>query len=154
MVYMNPCYSIPSLSFQSNQLTASPHRKIPWRLSSPQKRRQRKRLRLVDNVISTIDNALKKQNMESTTKLERWKEEMPTEAEMRPKDKYTMFDRKEKRYRKGIHSRSTLLEVVRPCQELIGGAGRTAKVDEGQSEDKSTGLLMKDLALGEIGSMV
>lgn len=45
--------------------------------------------------------------MESTTKLERWKEEMPTEAEMRPKDKYTMFDRKEKRYRKGIHSRST-----------------------------------------------
>lgn len=31
---------------------------------------------------------------------------MPTEAEMLPKDKYTMFDRKEKRYRKGIHSRS------------------------------------------------
>lgn len=29
---------------------------------------------------------------------------MPTEAEMLPKDKYTMFDRKEKRYRKGIHS--------------------------------------------------
>lgn len=42
--------------------------------------------------------------MGSTTKLERWKEEMPTEAEMRPKDKYTMFDRKERRYRKGIHS--------------------------------------------------
>lgn len=31
---------------------------------------------------------------------------MPTEAEMLPKDKYTMFDRKEKRYRKGIHSTS------------------------------------------------
>jgi len=29
---------------------------------------------------------------------------MPTEAEMLPKDKYTMFDRKAKRYRKGIHS--------------------------------------------------
>lgn len=38
--------------------------------------------------------------------LERWKEEMPTEGEMRPKDKYTMFDRKEKGYRKGIHSQS------------------------------------------------
>ena len=25
---------------------------------------------------------------------------------MRPKDKYTMFDRKEKKYRKGIHSKS------------------------------------------------
>ena len=87
------------------RLTACPNRKIPWRLSTPQKRRQRKRLRLVDNVIATVDNALKKQNMESTTKLERWKEEMPTEAEMRPKDKYTIFDRKEKRYRKGIHSK-------------------------------------------------
>ena len=35
--------------------------------------------------------------------IERWKREMPTEAEMKPKDKYTIFDRKEKRYRKGIH---------------------------------------------------
>ena len=38
-------------------------------------------------------------------KVERWKEQMPTEAEMRPKDKYTVFDRKVKRYRKGIHSK-------------------------------------------------
>lgn len=37
-------------------------------------------------------------------KVERWKIEMPTEAEMLPKDKYTVFDRKVKRYRKGIHS--------------------------------------------------
>lgn len=29
---------------------------------------------------------------------------MPTEAEMLPKDKYTIFDRKAKKYRKGIHS--------------------------------------------------
>ncbi|KAL2047387.1 hypothetical protein N7G274_001408 [Stereocaulon virgatum] len=77
--------------------------KIPWRLSSPQKRRQRKRLRLVDNVVATVDAALKRQNMESGRNLVRWKEEMPTEEEMRPKDKYTMFDRKEKKYRKGIH---------------------------------------------------
>ncbi|THX58473.1 hypothetical protein D6D06_02920 [Aureobasidium pullulans] len=35
--------------------------------------------------------------------IERWKAEMPTEAEMLPRDKYTMFDRKEKKYRKGIH---------------------------------------------------
>ncbi|KAL2049667.1 hypothetical protein ABVK25_010127 [Lepraria finkii] len=77
--------------------------KIPWRLSKPQKRRQRKRLRLVDNVVATVDAALKRQNMESGRNLIRWKEEMPTEQEMRPKDKYTMFDRKEKKYRKGIH---------------------------------------------------
>jgi hypothetical protein len=29
---------------------------------------------------------------------------MPTEAQMLPRDKYTMFDRKAPRYRKGIHS--------------------------------------------------
>ena len=37
-------------------------------------------------------------------KVERWKVEMPSEAEMLAKDKYTVFDRKVKRYRKGIHS--------------------------------------------------
>ena len=48
--------------------------------------------------------------MLATTKnLERWKEEMPTEEEMRPKDKYTMFDRKEKSYRKGVHSEFVLV---------------------------------------------
>ena len=47
--------------------------------------------------------------MESIGNLERWKEEMPTEGEMRPKDKYTMFDRKEKNYRKGVHSESNIV---------------------------------------------
>ena len=32
---------------------------------------------------------------------------MPLEQEMVPKDKYTIFDRKEKKYRKGIHSEFT-----------------------------------------------
>ncbi|KAL9128625.1 MAG: hypothetical protein Q9217_002721 [Psora testacea] len=78
--------------------------KIPFRLSSPQKRRQRKRLRLVDNVVATVDRTLKKYDMKPASSLERWKEEMPTEAEMRARDKYSMFDRKEKSYRKGVHS--------------------------------------------------
>ncbi|KXT11450.1 hypothetical protein AC579_3294 [Pseudocercospora musae] len=39
-----------------------------------------------------------------TTKLiERWKAEMPTEGEMLAKDKYTMFDKKVRGYRKGVH---------------------------------------------------
>ncbi|PQE10805.1 Ribosomal L31 mitochondrial protein [Rutstroemia sp. NJR-2017a BBW] len=76
--------------------------KIPWRLSKFQKARQRKRLRAVDSVVATLDKALAK--IGTTTKsLDRWKEEMPTEQEMLPKDKYTIFDRKEKKYRKGIH---------------------------------------------------
>jgi hypothetical protein len=77
--------------------------KIPWRLSKFQKRRHRERLRAVDGVVATIDAALAKQG-QVLPAVERWKAEMPTEAEMLPKDKYTLFDRKAKRYRKGIHS--------------------------------------------------
>lgn len=82
------------------------NRKIPWRLSPTQKARQRKRLRAVDLVIETVSNALAKKG-ETLKSLDRWKAEMPTEAQMLPKDKYTMFDRKAKRYRKGIHSTSS-----------------------------------------------
>lgn len=86
------------------------YRKIPWRLSRFQKARQRLRLRAVDAVVATVDQALAKKG-ETIKALDVWKETMPTEAEMLPKDKYTMFDRKEKRYRKGIHSRLLLLSV-------------------------------------------
>jgi len=80
------------------------NRKIPWRLSKFQKARQRKRLRAVDNLVSVVDKALSKQGV-TTKAVERWKTEMPIEQEMMPRDKYTMFDRKEKKYRKGIHSK-------------------------------------------------
>ncbi|PLB55891.1 mitochondrial 54S ribosomal protein YmL31 [Aspergillus steynii IBT 23096] len=76
--------------------------KIPWRISSPQKARQRKRLRSVDRVVDTVSAALQR-NGETTKMVERWYKEMPREEEMLPKDKYTIFDKKEKKYRKGIH---------------------------------------------------
>ena len=99
----------PSFPNNAASLTVFCNRKIPWRLSSPQKRRQRKRLRLVDTVVATVDRTLKKNGMATATSLERWKEEMPTEGEMKAKDKYTIFDRKEKKYRKGVHSKSSLM---------------------------------------------
>ncbi|CAK4030343.1 54S ribosomal L31, mitochondrial [Lecanosticta acicola] len=170
--------------------------KIPWRLSSPQKLRHRRRMRRVDNVVTVLNSALhrhvksgrsktwqekqaeslpKVQNQEGTrgeatsedlsqtaeglrmlardsdaqsnlsarrhgkgpkegeflpaqtsppssaphhtSKLlsqeaaerktikliERWRAEMPTEQEMLPKDKYSMFDKKVRGYRKGVH---------------------------------------------------
>lgn len=85
-------------------------RKIPWRLSRHQKYRQRERLRHVDSVIETLDNALARRG-QSMKKVERWKMEMPTEPEMLPKDKYSVFDRKVKRYRKGIHSTRATVRV-------------------------------------------
>jgi hypothetical protein len=57
----------------------------------------------VDSVVATLDSALAKRG-QTLEAIERWKAEMPTEEEMLPRDKYTMFDRKEKKYRKGIHS--------------------------------------------------
>ena len=45
----------------------------------------------------------------TTKAVDRWYREMPREEEMLPRDKYTIFDRKEKSYRKGIHS--TTLEL-------------------------------------------
>ena len=85
--------------------------KTPWRLSKFQKRRQRMRLRAVDNVVATLDAALQKKG-ETMESLERWKSEMPTEAEMMPRDKYSIFDRKVKGYRKGIHSELFLLHPL------------------------------------------
>ncbi|ETI19265.1 hypothetical protein A1O7_09149 [Cladophialophora yegresii CBS 114405] len=77
--------------------------KIPWRISSMQKARQRKRLRAVDKVVDTVSMALQKNGCVTAKAVERWYQEMPREEEMLPKDKYTIFDRKEKKYRKGIH---------------------------------------------------
>lgn len=94
----------------TNPLSSGLLWKIPWRLSKFQKRRHRLRLRAVDSVVATVDGALAKKG-ETTKAVERWKAEMPKEDEMRAKDKYTIFDRKEKRYRKGIHSTSCLGEI-------------------------------------------
>jgi hypothetical protein len=181
-------------------------RKIPWRLSAPQKLRQRRRLRRVDNIVSVLDSALQRQvqtqpattatkgigatqatteelaqtaqgqrlmNAEVNTPLndrrhgrgprqgeilsgslpmgtvtmtgdqarkmgtikliERWKAEMPTEAEMLPRDKYTMFDRKEKKYRKGIHSKSPPVPPSEHSSLTDHISPRAAQVDQSLS---------------------
>ena len=161
---------LPSTPPSTKSHSPTPHRKIPWRLSPPQKARQRKRLRAVDKVVACLSTALKRQSelkaasaLENTTpaegplritrvtrgkesagsinprdgdqqhqhttfaELERWQREMPTESEMRPKDKYTMFDRKEKRYRKGVHSTSFFPLSFSPHllpMRLVGKSGR------------------------------
>lgn len=76
--------------------------------------------------------------------IDRWYSEMPREEEMLPKDKYTMFDRKERSYRKGIHSRwLTCRESRREsrralCLRLLC---RITQMDPGQSARQPTRLL-------------
>jgi hypothetical protein len=57
----------------------------------------------VDRVVDTLSAALER-NGHTTKAVNRWFAEMPREEEMLPKDKYTLFDKKEKTYRKSIHS--------------------------------------------------
>jgi len=59
-----------------------------------------------------VNEALAKQG-ETTKAVERWNAEMPIEQEMVPRDKYTIFDRKEKKYRKGIHSKCITIHEER-----------------------------------------
>lgn len=92
--------------------------KIPWKLSTCQKRRQRTRLRAVDDVVSTINSALTNNGLTTFGALDRWNDEMPKEEEMVPRDKYTMFTRHEKRYRKGIHS--MFAGLLRTCHNMLG----------------------------------
>ncbi|GAA5829777.1 hypothetical protein JCM5353_002228 [Sporobolomyces roseus] len=76
--------------------------KMPYRLSKTRKFRQRLRLKSVDSVIATLSNSLPQNSFTPIASLVQ-AHELPTEQEMRPKDKYTTFSRKETGYRKGIH---------------------------------------------------
>ncbi|GAA6029526.1 hypothetical protein JCM8097_003722 [Rhodosporidiobolus ruineniae] len=71
--------------------------KMPWRLSKTRKMRQRLRLKAVDDVLATVQGSgIETRSLASSLTL-------PSEAAMPPKDKYTVFSRKDVGYRKGIH---------------------------------------------------
>ncbi|GAA5910205.1 mitochondrial 54S ribosomal protein mL60 MRPL31 [Sporobolomyces salmoneus] len=72
--------------------------KMPYRLSKTRKFRQRLRLKSVDSVLSLLSSSSPLPTASLVKALS-----LPSEEEMRPKDKYTTFSRKEKGYRKGIH---------------------------------------------------
>lgn len=71
--------------------------KSPYRLSSTRKANLRKRLQRVDSVIAAVaDSGVQSRSLQRALAL-------PTEQEMNPKDKYTVFDPKARGWRKGIH---------------------------------------------------
>lgn len=96
--------------------------KVPWRMSGPQKFRQRQRLKAVDDVVKNLTLGLHVQRcQEKGLQFEQALEErkykprsaimrllnkasfFPKEYQMSAKDKYTVFDKKSRGYRKGIH---------------------------------------------------
>lgn len=66
---------------------------------------------------------------------------MPTEAEMLAKDKYTIFDRKEKRYRKGIHSTWDLYRIWVRLVLAANMDSRTPQVDSRVAKTQPTWFL-------------
>jgi len=90
------------------------YRKIPWRMSKSRKANQRKRLKLVDSVIETVRasgvkcnalvSALLAPHLANHLSYTQDKALLlPKEHEMLPKDKYTVFSRNSRGFRKGIH---------------------------------------------------
>jgi Mitochondrial ribosomal protein L31 len=69
-------------------------------------------------VVDTVSAALQRNGGVSAKAIDRWYAEMPREEEMLPKDKYTIFDRKEKKYRKGIHSQYSVGWVEGSCANM------------------------------------
>ena len=144
---MFPLFSV-QLEVWDEGLMRGGGRKIPWRLSKFQKARQRKRLRAVDTVVAVVDRALAKQGV-VTKAVERWKEEMPVEQEMVPRDKYTIFDRKEKKYRKSI--RSEYLHIEGIWEEGMLMICRATQVDESVATSQSSWILMGWTECGGMG---
>ncbi|KAG0682658.1 hypothetical protein C6P40_001102 [Pichia californica] len=76
--------------------------KRSWRLSAPQKRRQRHRMQTVDSNIAVLYEGLKANSM-SSKKVDDLHFNFPKENEMKSKDKYTVFNKHARGYRKGVH---------------------------------------------------
>lgn len=125
--------------------------KIPWRLSKFQKRRHRMRLRAADSVVATLDTALARQG-QTLEAVERWKAEMPKEEEMLPKDKYTIFDRKAKKFRKGIHSTFFFWVVYTTVEVgmLTSFTCRGSQVDKSIAENQPSWLLRMTIAAARV----
>ncbi|CAB5347026.1 unnamed protein product [Rhizophagus irregularis] len=71
--------------------------KNPSKMSRTRKANVRKRLRAVDAVIEAVDNS------GVSCKALDYARSLPKESEMTPRDKYTVFSRKHKGYRKSLH---------------------------------------------------
>ncbi|QLL30542.1 hypothetical protein HG536_0A03600 [Torulaspora globosa] len=107
----------------SNSLLGGLLWKVPWRMSSHQKQRVRHRLRDVDEVLKQVNLGLHVQRsqekgvayQDALAMTKKFKPRIkslrllnkssffPKENQMSSKDKYTVFDRKSKDYRKGVH---------------------------------------------------
>ncbi|ODV92958.1 hypothetical protein CANCADRAFT_23278 [Tortispora caseinolytica NRRL Y-17796] len=77
-------------------------RKHPWRMSSMRKYRHRKRMETVDSNIEILKTSLESKG-ETFKRLDEFMQKVPKQKDMKPYDKYFVFNKTAKGYRKGIH---------------------------------------------------
>ncbi|KAH3678414.1 hypothetical protein WICMUC_001431 [Wickerhamomyces mucosus] len=83
-------------------------------MSQHQKYRHRKRLIAVDDLIKTVFSGLNKTSKphEFQNLIDKYSR-FPKESEMKAKDKYTVFNKNEKGYRKSVHRTPKWTKVSR-----------------------------------------
>ncbi|KXN68090.1 putative MRPL31-mitochondrial ribosomal protein, large subunit [Conidiobolus coronatus NRRL 28638] len=88
--------------------------KNPWKMSSCRKANLRKRLRDVDEVVKTLSDS-----GYTCKRLEEFKK-LPTEAELSPREKYTVFSKSTKGHRLVIHKVPKFTKLPHPRKSPIG----------------------------------
>jgi hypothetical protein len=127
-------------------------RKSPWKLSPTRKANQRKRLKQVDAVIETVRQSGVEcgalvGSLHDDEKLSDWNGiqatalELPTEAQMPAKDKYSVFSRHHTGYRKGVHKVPKFTRVSPDLQLLFFTQIRPRLLKELIPEDFNTVIL-------------
>lgn len=84
--------------------------KIPYKMSRLQKARQRKRLKAVDSTIAAVASGLRQQGL-TINKLNLLDKSFPKEHEMPSRDKYWIFARYARNYRKGAHRQPKFTKI-------------------------------------------
>lgn len=85
--------------------------KVPRVMSQHQKFRHRLRMKTVDRNVERILQGLKSTKQSCST-VDKFLKNVPKESEMAPRDKYTIFSRKTKTYRKGAHRQPKFTRVT------------------------------------------
>lgn len=85
--------------------------KINRVLSQPQKARHRLRMRIMDRSIARVAEGLKLTGQKSKT-VNKTLQSLPKEKDMKPRDKYTIFSKKTRTYRKGAHTQPKWTRVT------------------------------------------
>lgn len=84
--------------------------KIPYKMGRHQKARMRSRLKAVDNTIANVAFGLQHEGL-NVKKLNILDKTFPKESEMPAKDKYWVFARYARNYRKGAHRQPKFTKI-------------------------------------------